>query len=174
MMYYEEGNPREFVSPDVFVTFGVPPDPRRPIWKTWEEGKLADFVMEVTSHTTQHRDEVFKKQLYQRLGVREYWQYDPTGDYLDPILKCRRLGAEGVYEDVPLTMSADGVVYGVSEVLGLHLCLHGDRLRYRDPMTSEYLRTYGETQQVITELARTVEEQKRAIEDLQRLVEDRR
>ena len=37
--------------------------------------------------STKREDEVSKKKLYEELGVREYWQFDPTGDYLDPILK---------------------------------------------------------------------------------------
>ena len=95
MMYYEEGRPRTYVSPDVFVAFGVPSEPPRNVWKTWDEGKLADFVVEVTSKSTQGEDEHYKRELYQRLGVQEYWQFDPTGDYLDPILKCQRLDSKG-------------------------------------------------------------------------------
>ena len=126
------------------VAFGVPSEPPRNVWKTWEEGKLADFVVEVTSISTRNRDENDKRELYQRLGVQEYWQFDPTGDYLDPILKFQRLDSKGVYELVPLKTAADGALYGVSEVLGLHLCLDGDRLRYRDTATGEYLPTSGD------------------------------
>ena len=139
MMYYEEGRPRVHVSPDVFVAFGVPREPERNIWKTWEEGKLADFVVEVTSISTRNRDEKDKRELYQRLRVQEYWQFDPTGDYLDPILKCQRLNEKGVYELVRLESAADGGVCGVSKVLDLNLCVDGDRLRYRDPATGDYL-----------------------------------
>ena len=141
MMYYERDLPQIYVSPDVFVAFGVPREPARDIWKTWEEGKLADFVVEVTSKSTQDRDETTKRELYQRLGVREYWQFDPTGDYLDPILKGQRLDADGIYAALCLKTGADGVLYGVSEVLGLHVCVYGERLRYRNPNTGEYLPT---------------------------------
>ena len=37
LMYYEEGNPRKSVSPDVFVAFGVSKKRRR-TYKIWEEG----------------------------------------------------------------------------------------------------------------------------------------
>ncbi len=48
-IYYEEGNPRAVVSPDVFVIFGVTKRQRR-IYKTWEEGgKVPAFVMKITS-----------------------------------------------------------------------------------------------------------------------------
>ena len=169
MMYHEEGNPRVYVSPDVFVAFDVRPDePRRDIWKTWEEGKLADFVVEVTSISTQGEDEHYKRKLYQRLGVREYWQFDPTGDYLDPILKFQRLDSKGVYELVPLKTAADGALYGVSEVLGLHLCLDGDRLRYRDPATGPYLPTSADKDRRIEHLNQRVESQDRQLAEKER------
>ena len=141
MMYYEPGKRQVYVAPDVFVAFGVPREPERTVWKTWEEGKLADFVVEVTSKSTRDRDEKDKRELYQRLGVREYWQFDPTGDYLDPILKGQSLNGSRVYTPMTVETGADGVLYGKSAVLGLHICQDGDRLRYRDPVTGEYLRT---------------------------------
>ena len=72
--------------------FGVPKLPERRSWQTWLEGKGPDFVLEITSKSTKREDEVRKKKLYEELGVKEYWQFDPTGDYLDPILKGENLG----------------------------------------------------------------------------------
>ena len=132
MMYYEKGKPRRHVSPDVFVAFGVPSEPRRPTWKVWEEGKLADFVLEVTSRTTQGNDEGPKRRLYQRLEVSEYWQFDPTGDYLNPKLKGHRLGTDGRYTGIALEEFEEGP-RGRSEVLGLELRLEDDRLRFFRP-----------------------------------------
>lgn len=55
----------------------------------WAEGGRApDFVLEITSKATQAVDEGRKRRLYRELGIGEYWQYDPTGDYLDPALKA--------------------------------------------------------------------------------------
>ena len=164
MMYYEKEKPRIHVAPDVFVAFGVPREPQRTVWKTWEEGKLADFVVEVTSESTRNRDEKDKRELYQRLRVREYWQFDPTGDYLDPILKFQRLDKKGVYEQVRLKTGADGVLYGASGVLGLHVCLAGGRLRYRNPETGEYLPTSGDKDRRIERLDQRVESQGRQLE----------
>ena len=48
LVYYEEGNPRVSVAPDVFVVFGVE-DRMRGNYKVWEEGKGPDFVLEVAS-----------------------------------------------------------------------------------------------------------------------------
>ena len=168
MMYYEREKPRVHVSPDVFAAFGVQREPERRVWKTWEEGKLADFVVEVTSESTRNRDEKDKRKLYQRLGVREYWQFDPTGDYLDPILKGQRLNKKGVYEPVRLKTAADGGVYGVSKVLGLHLCVDGDRLRYRDPVTGEYLRTGADKDRQLEHDGRQLEHKDRQIQQKDR------
>ena len=57
------------------------------------------FVLEITSKWTRREDEG-KKKLYEDLGVREYWQFDPTGHYLEPILKGRELGPEGKHRDL--------------------------------------------------------------------------
>ncbi len=44
--YYEEGNPRAVVAPDVFVVFGVPNKKRR-TYKLWQEGE--DALVETES-----------------------------------------------------------------------------------------------------------------------------
>ena len=55
LIYYEEGNPRVSVAPDVFVVFGVE-DRMRMNYKVWEEGKGPDFVLEVASPSTWRED----------------------------------------------------------------------------------------------------------------------
>ena len=90
LLYYEEGNPRKVVAPDCFVVWGVPPQ-RRLIYKLWEEGKAPGVVFEVTSKSTKREDWVTKMALYARLGVQEYYLYDPTGNYLRPTLQSFQL-----------------------------------------------------------------------------------
>ena len=148
LMYWEEGDPAKRVSPDVFVAFGPDKEPERRIWKVWEEGVAADFVLEVTSASTRRRDEVFKADLYERLGVVEYWQFDPTEDYLRPSLKGRRLGPGGTYEPIPLARRDDGLA-GWSEVLGLELRPEGHALRLFDPALGEFLPTHREQAGII-------------------------
>ena len=140
LMYYEEGNTAKRVSPDVFVAFGPSREPQRRTWLVWEEGKAADFVLEVTSNSTRRRDEGFKADLYERLAVTEYWQFDPTGDYLHPTLKGRRLGSEGAYEAIDLE-PRDGGLAGFSTVLGLELRPDGESLRLFDPERGDFLPT---------------------------------
>ena len=155
LVYWQEGNIDKRVSPDVFVAFGPDKEPQRRIWKVWEEGVAADFVLEVTSKSTQGRDEGFKAELYERLEVKEYWQFDPTEDYLRPNLKGRRLGPDGAYEPIPLE-ERDGGLSGWSEVLGLELRPEGETLRLRDPAAGEYLPTPGQSSRIISEQAQTI------------------
>ena len=55
LIYYEEGNPRVSVAPDVFVVFGVA-DRVRMNYKLWEEGEAPAFVLEVASRSTWRED----------------------------------------------------------------------------------------------------------------------
>ncbi|MFZ4674898.1 MAG: Uma2 family endonuclease [Nodosilinea sp.] len=160
-IYYREGDPKAVVSPDVLVIFGVSKRQRRS-YKAWQEGgKLPSFILEITSRTTRKQDETEKPAFYAQLGVQEYFQYDPTGDYLNPQIKGRRL-QNGVYEPiVPPTPIEDGGAIR-SEVLGLDLRLvdpvfpvamaapgltsGAQALRFFDPQTGEKLLNYAEAE----------------------------
>ncbi len=147
-LYYEEGNPRASVVPDVFVVLGAVKDELREggwreTYKLWEEPKGPDFVLEVTSPSTRRQDQVRKRALYATLGVREYFLYDPKGEYLDPPLQGTGLRGGGY---VPLARSRmpDGAWGLWSEVLGLYLHRRGRALRLRDPATGRDLLTHRE------------------------------
>ena len=142
LIYYEEGNPRASVAPDTFVVFGAE-DRQRLTYKLWEEPKAPDFVLEVASANTWREDEGRKHTLYERLGVREYWQYDPTGEYLGVQLKGHRL-VEGVYAPQPVAESMDGTLILRSETLGLDLRVKGEEMYFRDPVTDEPLLSHLE------------------------------
>ena len=148
LMYWVENDTDRKVSPDVFVAFGPAKEPERRVWKVWAEGKAADFVLEVTSEGTRGKDEDFKADLYEQLEVTEYWQFDPTEDYLRPNLKGRRLGSDGAYEPIELK-DQDGALSAWSEVLGLELRPDGEALRLFDPVVGEYLPTSGEKSGII-------------------------
>src|SRR6266851_3070203 len=51
LIFYEQGNKRKHVSPDVFVVKGVAKNPR-PNFLVWEEKKAPDVVIELTSSST--------------------------------------------------------------------------------------------------------------------------
>ena len=142
LMYYEEGNPRVSVAPDVFVAFGVE-DRMRMRYLVWEEGKAPDFVLEVASKSTWREDLGPKRELYARLGVKEYWMYDPTGEYYAPALQGLRL-AGGSYVRQLAVASPNGALTLTSETLGLELRAQGVEMRFRDPATGETIPSHGE------------------------------
>ena len=142
-VYYEENNNKARIAPDVFVVFGVP-DHRRRTYLLWREGKAPDFVMEVSSPSTWRADQGSKRNTYAKMGVPEYWLYDPTGDYLAPRLQGFRL-AGGQY--APIAVRNDGVLTGRSEVLALELRLYpDDRFRFHDPVSGQDLPSLEEAE----------------------------
>ena len=145
LMYYEEGNPRVSVAPDVFVVLGVE-DRMRMRYLVWEEGKAPDFVLEVASKSTWREDLGPKRDLYARLGVKEYWMYDPTGEYFTPpVLQGLRLAGGGYVRQLAVT-SPDGALTLASETLGLELRVQGAEMRFRDPATGRTLLSQSEAE----------------------------
>ena len=142
LLYYEEGNPAAAVAPDVFVVLGAS-NHRRTSYLLWQEPKAPDFVLEVTSRSTRKEDQGPKRELYRRLGVREYWQYDPTGDYLEPALQGRELRG-GEYEALPAAERGAGRLVLCSAVLGLELRLEAGEFRFRDAAAGTILDTREE------------------------------
>ena len=142
LIYYEEGNPRVSVAPDVFVVFGVE-DHARMNYKVWEEGKGPDFVLEVASPNTWEEDVERKPGIYASLGVGEYFLFDPTGEHLSPRLQGYRL-VDGTYERLTAVESIDRTLTMRSEVLGLELRAKGEELRFHDPVKGETLLSYAE------------------------------
>ena len=148
-VYYEEGNPRASVVPDVFVVLGAVKDELREggwrdTYKLWEEPKGPDFVLEVTSRSTRRDDQVRKRALYARLGVSEYFLFDPKGEYLVPSLQGMCLRGSG-YEPMSPERVGDGMEKGVwSEALRLYLCRRGQALRLYDPATRRVFLTHRE------------------------------
>ena len=96
LLYYEEGNPAACVAPDVFVVQGVAKGERR-TYRLWDEGQPPAVVFEITSRGSRLEDLGTKRAVYAMLGVREYFLYDPLGEYLRPSLQGYRL-QEGEYQ----------------------------------------------------------------------------
>ena len=115
LYFYEKGNKRKHVSPDVFVVFGVAKK-QRPNYLLWAEKKSPSFIMETTSSSTKKEDKTTKFVLYRDvLKVDEYFLFDPFGDYLHPQLKGYRLVAGDYVPIEPVNGRLP------SEILGLHL-----------------------------------------------------
>ena len=142
LLYYEEGNPRVSVAPDAFVVFGVE-DRVRMNYKVWEEGKGPEFVLEVASRSTWREDVQRKPAVYAGLGVKEYFLYDPRGEYLTPRLQGNRLVGGG-YERMSAVESIDRALTLHSEVLGLELRARGEEMHFHDPATGQVLLSHAE------------------------------
>jgi Uma2 family endonuclease len=138
LFYYEEGNPAACVAPDVFVVQGVAKGERR-TYKLWEEGQPPTVVFEITSRGPRLEDLGTKRALYAMLGVREYFLYDPLGEYLRPPLQGYRL-QQGEYE----RMLPPDQGQLVSQALSLELRVQDGQLQVVNPATGERLLTPAE------------------------------
>ena len=171
LLFYVEGQPRTHVSPDVFIARGVPKRPPRDHYKVWLEGKGPDFVIEVTSKTTRNEDQRKKWALYRDvLKVPEYFQFDPTEDYLRPSMQGHRL-VGGEYASIE---PVEGRL--PSLFLGLELERSGTELRLYDPISRQRLPTRQErvvqvTRRLVEERGRTADAENRA-EEATRLAAD--
>lgn len=160
-IYYKKGVPSAVVAPDVFVVFGVAKK-KRLSYKIWAEGdKVPGFVLEVTSLTTQKNDEEDKPKKYALMGVLEYFQYDPTGDYLKPQLKGSRL-IQGKYQPITPNLLPNGVLSIHSEVLGLDLRLIEEELRFYHPQTGKRLLSHKETEQALKQAEQALQQEAQA------------
>jgi Uma2 family endonuclease len=147
LIFYQPGNRRKHVSPDVFVVKGVQKR-QRPNYLLWEEKRSPQVVIELTSSSTRNEDTDTKKLLYQNtLKVREYFLFDPDGDYLDPPLQGFRLRG-GVYRPI---RAVNGRL--PSQTLGLHLQRDGRILRLWDPGTGQFLLMPREARETAERLA---------------------
>lgn len=139
LLYYQEGDPTKFLVPDDFVVLDCDPA-RRNTFKTWQEdNKVPHVVFEVTSRSTRREDEVFKPRLYARLGVPEYFLYDPTSDYLSPPLQGFRI-EQGSYTRI----APDDTGAMTCEQLGITLRLERSNLVMYDAHSGQVLRTEAE------------------------------
>ena len=92
-VYYAENFPRLRFAPDVAVVFGVEPGPRDN-YKIWEEKQVPAVIFEITSRSTQKEDKNNKKDLYEKIGVLEYWLFDPKAEWIPEQLRGYRLEGE--------------------------------------------------------------------------------
>ncbi|HVC99039.1 MAG TPA: Uma2 family endonuclease [Pirellulales bacterium] len=138
-VYYEKGNPSAKRAPDVMVAKGVMGNHPRQSFRTWEEGVAPTVVFEVLSKKTRDEDENVKKFVYAKMGVAEYFVFDPEGLGTEFPLRGFRL-QEGQY--APLSADAAGRM--ASRELGLTLEVEGPLLRLIDPRAGRRLLTYSE------------------------------
>jgi Uma2 family endonuclease len=158
-LYYEKGNPKKCVAPDVLLVQGVAKWDRR-IYRLWEE-KAPALIFEITSQETWSEDQDFKKDLYERLGVAELVFFDPYAEYLKPRLQGYRL-ENGRY--LPIPPNRDGSLD--LRTTDVTVRPEGERLRLVDTASGEKLLWEEE----LEEAWRAAEERAQALaEELSRL-----
>jgi Uma2 family endonuclease len=166
LMYYEEGNPRRVVAPDIFVVRGIEKK-LRDNYLIWAEGKAPDVVIEITSKYRKREDRKEKVPLYRDvLRLPEYFVFDPTEDYLVPPLQGFRL-VEGEHVSIE---SLDGRL--PSEVLGLHLEQDGRELQFCDPVRRSRVSNPSERIRVAKHAAESARKQTEAQAFLRGLIEE--
>ena len=174
-LFYDAGDRRARVGPDVFVIPGIPQEPPQRSYYLWEEGHYPTLIIEILSRRTHGRDLTFKRALYESWGVTEYIVHDPNQDLPTPLLLppvvLLRMGADGQYYGVPSRYDAERDIYIVhSAVLGLELHGRRDWLRLYNPATGEYLPDYQELKQAgqDAEAQRHIADAQRHIAEAQR------
>lgn len=100
--YWERGNKKARISPDVMVIPGIH---HQDVYETrsyfsWIEGIVPAVVFEMASRKTWKKDLGSKFDKYEKLGVKEYFLFDPEFQFLDDPLIGFRLRA-GKYQPIP-------------------------------------------------------------------------
>ena len=151
-IYYEEGNPRKVISPDVFMVRGVSKKDLR-TYKTWEQQPYLDFVLELASPSTYAKDFNEKKAIYEQiLRVKEYCIYDPYHEIDPSFIGFQLIG--DTYQEIAFV---EGRL--PCETLGLELGERDGVLRLYDPGTETW---FGPGREHIDEAETRVSEESRA------------
>lgn len=161
-LYFEKGNPAANKSPDVMVTKGVGNHKRR-TFKTWVEGTAPQVIFEIVSRKTRKEDTVVKPPLYARLGVKEYFLFDPVGDArLEPRYQAFHLQRGRL---VPMKPESAGGFTSVE--LGLRFVPDGHLLRALDATTGQPILLSLELSEAVDEEKRRADEEKRRADELE-------
>ena len=157
-MYYEKGNPAASISPDVYVVLGHDLG-NRLVYKFWEERTPLDFALDVVSPSSEMRDHEDKRTLYARLGIAEYFLFQPDVKRAGQRLWGYRLWGRGYVE---LQAGPSGEL--VSERLGVTLRPEGTHIRVRNQETGKDYPWHGElsdTNQALSDMNQALEAQVR-------------
>ena len=96
----------DVVQPDIVVIDAS----RRHIISPQKINAAPELVIEILSRTTASRDESLKRDLYQKVGVPEYWIVDPEKNEV----RAWRLNAAGAYE--PAGVFGERIEFGAGRL----------------------------------------------------------
>src|SRR5439155_9170867 len=163
--YWEKGNPKARRAPDVMVVTGVPTEPLRRSFRSWQEGAVPAAIFEITSKKTWQKDLTVKHRLYRDRGVREYFIFDPDNKYVRPALIGFRL-QNGSYETIEYDRDRR-----LASDLGFFVKAEGQTLRLFEGRTGMPIPTHAEA--VAAEERRRGEVQQQAEQEKQRAEQER-
>ncbi len=131
-LYYEEGNPYKYYTPDLMIAFGAEKRDRE-VYKLWEEKVFPQVVFEIASERTWKNDIGEKSEFYAQFGTEEYYLLDPEREFLPlPLMAYRR--QEGKLRYVQLESNR---VF--SPLLNLEIVDTGEAFRLFNSDTQEFL-----------------------------------
>ena len=161
---HDDANESERLAPDLVIAFGVNPDAiiARNGYVISEVGKPPDFVLEVESKSAGVRDYTVRRAGYAGYGALEYWRFDrPCGRFHDAPLAGDTL-VEGEYAPLAIARDPADRLWGYSAVLGLELWWDDGELRFRDPVSDEFLLNARELEQARLDAEEDAELQRNA------------
>ncbi len=129
-VYLEGTGYRQKVAFDIGL-WPSPPIPKRILRQnlgsiSWPEWGAPHLVLEVLSHQTERVDRQEKRQICRRMGVQEFWLFDPREETQS--LEGWRLDAAGLYQSIEANQA--GELH--SSVLGTQLRCHDCQLEWWD------------------------------------------
>ncbi|HEX5444325.1 MAG TPA: Uma2 family endonuclease, partial [Pirellulales bacterium] len=162
-LYYEKGNPAACKAPDVMYIKGVRGNHERRSFRTWEEGVAPTVIFEITSSGTRRNDQVSKPRVYAKLGVPEYFVFDPEREYLSPPLQGFRLKGKRY---VPIEADHQGRF--ISDHLAMAVAAEGYLPRLIDLKTGTPLPTMKEQAALAAKAERATKKAEQATKKAER------
>ncbi|EAZ93264.1 hypothetical protein CY0110_15752 [Crocosphaera chwakensis CCY0110] len=137
-------------------------------YKIWEEKEVPQVIFEMTSPGTKNQDQEFKKTLYEQLGVKEYWLFDPKGEWISEKLIGYRLRnniyeiiEDNISEPLQLQLTVEG------QLIGFYRNDTGDKLLIPEELAAALQQKETELQQKETEL----QKEKQKLSDVESMLE---
>lgn len=147
--YYDENDSKKYYIPDTMIGFGVSNQDRK-TYKLWAEKLCPQVIFEVASESTWKKDISDKVEVYEKLGVEEYYIFDAENLYLPLPLMAYRRDEMG---RLRLVMTENERI--LSPLLKLEIVWTENKFRLFDPEAQDFLLT---TEELKAELDRLKDE----------------